>query len=347
MPSGDFRTTYREDRAIFATAWTRWMVAGFVILLLCLPVLTGRYVLYIFTLAGVNLIAATGLNILTGNTGQISLGQAGLMAVGAYATAITSTHLAVPFPLMVALSGVVAAAFGLVVAIPSLRLKGLYLALSTIAFQLIVEFAIYRGGQITGGATGLAVPVPALLGVPLDTDGRYYLAVLGAAIGLLAFARNLLRSRVGRAFMAIRDRDIAAEIAGIDVTRYKIVAFAISSFYGGVAGSLLAYHVRYISPENFTLFYSISLLGMVIIGGLGSVLGSVLGTVFMTLLPEAIRLLVGALNEALPVLSVRFALLQDGIFGLSIVLFLLFEPEGLVGGWRSLKTYWRTWPYAY
>jgi len=347
MPSGDFRTTYREERAIFGTWSVRVCGGAFVLALLCVPLFADRYVLYLLTLAGIYLISATGLNLLTGNTGQISLGQAAFMAIGAYASAIISGYIGVPFVFLVVMGGTLAALASVVVGVPSLRLRGLYLALATVAFQFIVEFVIYRGAPLTGGAAGLSVPAPSVLGISLDTDHRYYYAVLVGTLAMLMLARNLLRTRVGRAFMAVRDRDIAAEIAGINVTRYKILAFAVSAFYGGVAGSLLAHQLRYITPESFTLLHSVTLTAMIIIGGLGSVLGSVLGAVFMVLLPEAIRLGVGAVSGRFPVLEMRFAFLQDGIFGLIIILFLMFEPGGLVGTWRSVKTYWRTWPYSY
>jgi branched-chain amino acid transport system permease protein len=292
-------------------------------------------------------IAATGLNILTGFTGQISLGNAAFLAVGAYTTAFLSGRLGLPFPLVIPAAGVVTALVGMVFGVPSLRLKGLYLAVATLAAHFVVEFTVVHWEAVTGGVNGISVP-PAKLGpLELDGDKQVYWLILPLAAGMLLGAKNLFRTKVGKAFVAIRDQDISAEVMGVNVFKYKLLSFGVSSFYVGVAGALLAYQARIISPENFPITVAIDYLGMIIIGGLGSVLGSIFGAVFITLLPELLRLATGALADTYPALVTLFASLKMGIFGLAIVLFLVFEPDGMAARWHRIKAYWKLYPFSY
>jgi branched-chain amino acid transport system permease protein len=288
-----------------------------------------------------------GLNILTGFTGQISLGNAAFLAVGAYTTAALAGKLGLPFPVVVPAAGLVTALVGMLFGVPSLRLKGLYLAMATLAAHFVVEFAVVHWESMTGGVAGASVPPPRLGPLALDSDARVFWLVLPVAAGLLLFAKNLFRTRVGKAFVAVRDQDVSAEVMGVNVLRHKLLAFAVSSFYVGVAGSLLAYHSRIISPENFPITLAIDHLGMIIIGGLGTVLGSILGAAFLTLLPELLRLATGALGDVWPPLVGLFASLKTGIFGLVIVLFLVFEPDGMAARWRSIRDYWKLYPFSY
>jgi branched-chain amino acid transport system permease protein len=292
-------------------------------------------------------IAAVGLNILTGFTGQISLGNAAFLAVGAYATAVLAGRFGLPFPLVIPLAGLITALVGMIFGVPSLRLKGLYLAVATLAAHFVIEFVVSHWESVTGGVNGLSVPSPRAGPLVLASDRQLYLLALPLAAGLLLFARNLFRTKVGKAFVAIRDQDVSAEVMGVDVFRYKLLSFAVSSFYVGVAGSLLAYQARIISPENFPISVAIDQLGMVIIGGLGSLLGAVFGAVFITLLPELLRLVTGALATTFPELTTLFASVKMGVFGLAIVLFLIFEPDGMAARWHQIKNYWKLYPFSY
>src|SRR5206468_3200908 len=235
----------------------------------------------------------------------------------------------------------------MVFGIPSLRLKGLYLAMATLAAHFIIEFTSSHWEAVTGGVAGTSVPSPRILGFDFSDDRRLFFLIVPACIAHLYFAKNLFRTRVGKAFIAIRDQDISAEVMGVEVFRHKLLSFAVSSFYVGVAGSLLAYQARIISPENFPLTLAIEYLGMIIIGGLGSVLGSILGATFITLLPEALRLATGALSHEYPALIQLFAPLKLGVFGLAIVLFLVFEPDGLAARWRRIRNWFRLYPFSY
>jgi branched-chain amino acid transport system permease protein len=346
MLSGEFHTTYASDMGIFETRRARYVLAVFIVALFAVPFAATSYWLDVVNRAGIAVIAATGLNILTGFTGQISLGNAAFLAVGAYATAFLANH-GVPFLIACPASGIIAALAGMVFGIPSLRLKGLYLAMATLAAHFIVEFTAAHWEAVTGGVAGISVPSPGIFGLDFGDDRRLFFLIIPACIAHLYFARNLFRTRVGKAFVAIRDQDISAEVMGVEVFRYKLLSFAVSSFYIGVAGSLLAYQARIISPENFPLALAIDYLGMVIIGGLGSVLGSILGAVFLTLLPEILRIATGALAGSFPHLVQIFTPLKVGVFGLTIVLFLVFEPDGLADLWRRVRNWFRLYPFSY
>jgi len=239
--------------------------------------------------------------------------------------------------------GMVAMLGGLVVGIPSLRVKGLYLAIATIAASFIAHF-LFANFNITGGTGGLSVPPATLFGLPLDTSFRLYWLVVPVTILMLLGAANLLRTRVGRAFIAIRDRDISAEVLGIPLLRYKLLSFGLSSFYAGVAGGLWAYFFRVVTPESFPLLMSIFFLAAIIVGGMGSILGGILGAVFMTMVPELLKLvfdwLPGGAN-----LTVFLSPVRTIIFGLLIIGFLVFEPQGLAEVWRRIRRFFHLWPF--
>src|SRR5438067_5394828 len=346
MLSGEFHTTYASDMGIFETRRAGWLLAAFIVALFAIPFLAGSYWLDVTNRAAIAVIAATGLNILTGFTGQISLGNAAFLAIGAYSTAYLAAR-GVPFVVVIPAAGILTALAGMVFGVPSLRLKGLYLAMATLAAHFIVEFTVTHWESVTGGVNGTSVPSPSFFGVALANDRSLAFLILPACIAHLWFAKNLFRTRVGKAFVAIRDQDISAEVMGVEVFRFKLLAFGVSSFYVGVAGSLLAYQAHIISPENFPLFVPLDQLGMIIIGGLGSVLGAILGAIFLTLLPEVLRILTSALSGQFPALVQLFAPLKLGVFGLTIVLFLIFEPDGLAARWRRIRNYFRLFPFAY
>jgi branched-chain amino acid transport system permease protein len=239
-----------------------------------------------------------------------------------------------------------AAALGMIVGIPSLRLKGLYLALGTLAFGFIVEYILFHW-DLTQGNKGMSVPRPSLAGLVISTQTQYYYLIMICAVLTALVSKNLVRTKIGRNLIAIRDRDIAAEALGINLAKYKIMAFGVSSFCAGVAGCLMAHYQRWIVPGNFDLSLSIAYIAMIILGGLGTILGSILGAILITGIPHAITFVTDLFRETLPALSKVIVDLKMGIFGLIIVLTLLFEPLGLFGIYRRIKVYWKTWPYKY
>ncbi len=347
MRCGDFRETYSEDMAIFETGFVRRLLALFLAVLLAVPLFATPYWLDVLNRICIAVVAAVGLNILTGFTGQISLGNAAFLATGAYTTAVLAGRLGLPFLVVIPLAGVVTAVVGMIFGVPSLRLKGLYLAMATLAAHFVVEFTASHWDSMTGGVNGISVPPARLLGFAFDSDKRLFYVLLPLAAFLLLFAKNLFRTKIGKAFIAIRDHDISAEVMGVNVYKYKLLSFGVSSFYVGVAGSLVAYQARIISPENFPITLAIDYLGMIIIGGMGSILGSVLGACFITLLPEILRLVAGALAGSFPGLVELFASLKQGVFGLTIVLFLIFEPDGMAARWHTIRNYWKLYPFSY
>jgi branched-chain amino acid transport system permease protein len=344
---GDFRTTYAADLAIFDSALARRCLGIFLLALLTVPLYATHYWMDVADRIGIAIIGALGLNILTGFTGQISLGNAAFMAVGAYGTAYLAGHAGLSLAMAIPLSGILAAVTGMIFGVPSLRLKGLYLAMATLAAHFIMEFAATHWNAVTGGVSGVSVPAATLLGHALDTDHKLYYLIFPVTCLLVLFAKNLFRTKVGKAFVAIRDQDISAEVMGVNLFKYKLISFGISSFYVGVAGSLLAYQAKYISPENFPITLAIDALAMIIIGGMGSILGSILGAIFITGLPELLRLGSSRLSDVFPGLVGLFASLKLGVFGLAIVLFLVLEPDGLAARWHKIKTYWRLYPFSY
>jgi branched-chain amino acid transport system permease protein len=296
-------------------------------------------------------VGALGLNILVGYTGQISIGHGAFMSVGAYTAANFATRLDFPFWAALPLGGLMAAVVGAVVGIPSLRIKGLYLAIATLAGQLIIEWTINHVTWISGGVqASIEVPRPRLFGLEISGQRGMYFFLLVFVVLATVGALNLMRSRVGRAFIAIRDHDIAAEIIGINIFRYKLTAFAISSFYAGVTGVLYTYYLGIANYEQFQIVTSIDYLAMIIIGGLGSILGSFFGAIFVTLLPILIRYAMEALGGLIfspaAVLNI-IPNLRLILFGGLIIGFLIVEPEGLNRLWRNIRNYFRVWPFAY
>ena len=273
MRCGDFKESYREDEEIFQSLFVRICLAVLFVFLIITPFFASSYVLYIMNLIGIAIIGAVGLNLLTGFTGQISLGHAAFVGVGGYATAILVTRLDMPFWFAMPIAGFVSAGMGLIIGIPSLRVKGLYLCIATLAAQFILEFVFVHWESMTHGIRGINVPAPRIGSFVFDTEKSYYFITLVLVILTVGFARNLVRTKWGRAFVAIRDRDLAAEIIGINLFRYKLAAFALSSFFAGIAGSLWVGFIKVVTPEHFPFSLSIQYLAMVIVGGLGSVLG--------------------------------------------------------------------------
>lgn len=345
---GQFKTTYREDLKVWKTLWLKSWFAFLFMLMILFPILNPAncYLLYITNICGIAVIGSIGLNMLSGVTGQISIGHAAFLAIGAYTSAILTATLKFPFPIALIISGFVAALLGLVVGLPSLRIKGLYLLLSTMAFYFITLYVLVHWKSLTGGVEGIEVQTK-IGSFELDTDLKFYFLIMPIVVLLTAFARNFLHTKPGRACIAIRDRDIAAETIGVNLFKYKTIAFGISSFYAGIAGSLFGHYIGWITPEHFPFSLSIEYLAMIIVGGLGSVLGSIFGAIFIIAVPEGIRLISHFLSNIYPDVIMKFIDLKGVIFGLIIIGFLVFEPEGLAGRWEKIKIYFKNWPYAY
>ena len=349
MKCGGFRVSYRSDEQIFNTSTPRVALVVFLGLLFTIPTFASTYELDVLNRIGIAIIGALGLNILVGYTGQISIGHAAFLAVGAYATAVLEAKVGLPFYLAIPAAALLTAAFGLLFGLPSLRLKGLYLAIATLAAHFITGYVIIHWERMTNGVLGFLVPpatVP-VLGLPLDSDARIFYLIFALVIPATFVAKNLVRTKVGRAFIAIRDRDVAAEVIGVSLFKYKLLAFLISSFYAGVAGGLMAHHSRILFPDAFSLLVAIDYLAMIIIGGMGSILGSIFGAIFMTVLPEVLKLTATSLTGVYPQAFGLIASTRDVIFGFAIILFLMFEPQGLARIWLRVRSYWKLWPYSY
>lgn len=346
-PCSNYRVSYLGEIKIFETDLGYLFLFLFLLAMACLPFFVGSYLLYVITLMGINIIAALGLNILTGFTGQISIGHAAFLGVGAYASGILATKLGFPFLLALPAAGLIASLVGLIFGLPSLRLKGLYLAIATLAAQFIIEYGIIHWESLTRGTAGISMPKPTFFGKSVGGDRPFFYMTFSIVFLMLFFSKNLIRTRIGRAFIAIRDNDRAAEAMGINLWAYKLLAFAVGAFYAGVAGCLWAYCNGAINPEQFNIGLSIEYLAMIIIGGLGSNLGSIFGAVFLTSLYEILRVLAEYILSVRPQLMSILMAIREFVFGLIIVIFLIFEPDGLAERWRVLKAYFRLWPFSY
>ncbi len=342
--SGYFRTRYASDSALLDTRTQKVWAMLFAAALLVYPFVTGPLALDLANQVLLGCVGAVALMLLTGYAGQISLGHAGLLAAGAFTTGILFKEFGAPFWVTLPASALVGAVLGLIFGLPSLRLRGLYLAVSTLALHFIV---IHLGSEYEtkrGFSTGIVIDPPAI-GAWMLTDARaWYFVLLGAAGATVLFSLNLLRSRTGRAWRAIHGREAVAGALGISVHRAKLSAFVITSMLTAVAGSLFAYFRGFVSVEAFSLFLTIQYVAMIIIGGMGSILGAILGTVFVILFPYTIEWLMQALGVADTLSSMVFAVNYSG-FGLVMILFLVFEPQGLVGIWRRVQAWFLLWPF--
>lgn len=349
-PCGNFKEKYEEELSIFTTDFGRfWLIIGLILLFGAIPFISSRYLLYIINHIGIAAIAAIGLNILIGYTGQISLGHGAFFGVGAYGAAILSTKLGFPFWLSLVGGGIITSLIGMIFGIPSARLKHLYLTIATLAGQFILQYLFVTWESLTQGPLGIMLPRATLFGVDVKGDRSFYYIIFVCFVLMTWIAVNLMRTRYGRAFIAIRDNDRAAEGMGIPLFRYKLLSFSISSFYAGFAGGLSAFYIGSITPEPYTLMLSIEYIAMIIIGGLGSIPGSVFGAIFITLLNEVLSqsteffMNIGAFTKV----ALTIAPLREFIFGLAIILFIIFEPKGLAEVWRIVKSSFKLWPFSY
>ena len=344
--TGVYHRSYRADLALRHTRAEHVRLALVLALVVALPYVVSPFWLNVLCQIGIAAIGAIGLNILVGYTGQISLGQGGFLAVGAYSAGVVATKSdlspLVGMLVAVLVTAVVGAFFGL----PALRLKGLYLAIATLASQQIIVWLIVHWDFLTGGVDAIVLEPATVFGWTPTGDFDWYWVIVGFAALATITATNLFRTGVGRAFVAIRDHDIAAEVIGVDPARYKVLAFAVSSAFVGLAGALTAYWTQILTWERFTLDVSILYLAMIIVGGLGSVAGSIYGAAFMIAIPAYLDQL-SLRVSAESILATDLPAIKLLIFGLTIVLFLVFEPRGLARIWQRAKDYLRLWPFRY
>ncbi len=344
--SGYFRTGYAQDLALVQTRLEATALAMFAIALAAFPFLSTAFYLDLACQVFLAAIGALSLMLLTGYAGQVSLGHAGLLAAGAFTAGIMFRELDAPFWLTLPAAAAVGAVLGIIFGLPSLRLRGLYLAISTLALYFIV---VYLGGEYEskrGFSTGIMIDAPKIGDFVLKNPRAWYFVLLGAATATLLVCANLLRSRTGRAWRAIRSHEVVAEALGIGVAGYKLTAFVISSALASVAGALFAYYRGFVSVEAFSLFLSIQYIAMIIVGGIGSLLGALLGAVFVTLFPYLIEAVLMKLPNAQTYAGALFAV-DYASFGVVMIVFLVFEPLGLVGIWRRLQNYFLLWPFRY
>jgi branched-chain amino acid transport system permease protein len=348
LPSGIYNVTYSKDMAIYRT-WVHWvLLAALLAFLAAIPTFATRAQLNTLITIACTVIAVHGLNLLTGYCGQISIGHSAFVAVGAYTSAALCNELGLSFWIALPLSGISAGLMGLLFGAPSLRVKGFYLAITTLGAQFIITFMIIHLPGITGGVRALDVPPPSLLGYALETDRSYYYLAMGVAVLVTSFVKNLTRTGVGRAFVAVRDNDLAAEGMGINLFQYKMLAFFLGCFLAGISGSLYAHYLQTINIEYFSLVDSIWYLGMLIVGGLGHVLGAIFGTVFIILLRESVMKLAPLIIQLFPFLGVEFgAAMGLFVMGLVIMLFLVLEPRGIAHRWEIIKAKARLYPFPY
>jgi branched-chain amino acid transport system permease protein len=333
------KTRYAQDIRLFKYRSTFFWYLALVVGCLLLPRFLDDYLISQMTFICVYAVAAVGLMVLTGYTGQVSMGHAAFFAIGSYTSAILTSK-GIPFLLALPAAGVLGAMVGIMIGRPILHLTGLYLAIATMGFAFIVNEILVRLESLTRGNMGLTVAPPAIGPLVFDSETRFYYLALAVLILSLLGARNLIRSPSGRAMIAIRDSEVAAESMGINLARFKTMAFAVSAFFTGLAGSLYAHKILFINPESYTIILSIELLAMVIIGGLGSLHGAVFGAAFFIFLPQFIVMT----KDHLPEYLQKQTGLEGALFGLLIILVMLFEPLGLYGRWLKTRFYFEMFP---
>ncbi|GLH77432.1 branched-chain amino acid ABC transporter permease [Bradyrhizobium sp. SSBR45G] len=351
IPAGDFRTSYAADTTIFPTKTSRNFAIAGVILLCFAPLVFSEYWLSVSIQIGIFAIAALGLNILVGFTGQISIGQAGFFLLGAFTSAYINNSYGIPVFFAIPLAGVITALVGLIFGLPAARLKGLYLVIATLAAQYILLDFFSRAEWFSGGSVPASANPFSIFGYTLRGDRQYFYVVLAYVLVCYLLVTNLMRTRDGRALIAIRDHYLSAEIMGINLTKYRTLSFGLAAFFAGIAGALYAHYQLVISQEGFGIERSILFLAMIIIGGTGSVMGTLMGTAFVVLLPESMEWLShnlkGSAIDKVLSLNNNITFLREIAIGLIIIGFLMFEPDGLAHRWRQIKTYWKLYPFSH
>ena len=347
LPCGVYNERYGQDMAIVRTKRHWGILLGALFLLYLFPILEYQYFISLINYLCISIIIVLGLQIVTGFCGQISFGQAAFMAVGAYTSGILTLKFGWPFWLALPISGLVAGLVGLVGGAPSLRIKGFYLAMATLAIHFLIMWLIMHL-QITGTTQGLHPEPPRIGSFQFDTDGRMYYIIVSVMLVLAFGAKNMMRTRVGRAFVAIRDNDLAAEVMGINLYRYKLLAFFISCFYAGIAGSLWAHWIQVVHPEQFTVLHAVWYVGMLIVGGMSFTAGAFFGVIFLRVLDEIVMFSSPFLAGTFPWLGTHpAASLGVTAFGVILMVFLIFEPRGIAHRWEIFKTSYRLYPFAY
>ncbi|MBW2091836.1 MAG: branched-chain amino acid ABC transporter permease [Deltaproteobacteria bacterium] len=351
LPAGVYSRSYGEDQALIRTKMQWLFFIAFLFLLFTLPLFGGGKIIGIMNIMLITLIAVIGLQINVGYAGQVNLGQSAFMGVGAYTVAALSVHLHLPFLITIPLAGFSAALFGAIFGLAAVRIKGFYLALTTIAAQFIFTFAMLKLPKAWfGQSEGLRVKPASIFGFDFDTDIRMYYLITCIAVLMAYGAWGIVRGRTGRALVAIRDNDNAADIIGINAFYYKSLSFFIGAFYAGIAGALWCYYIRYIQANQFTLWLSVWYLGMLIVGGMGSILGAIIGTVAIRLSQEFITYLGPMLTESEILANVGVEIIfasMNMLLGGLIIFFIVFEPRGLVHRWKIIKERYRIWPFPY
>jgi branched-chain amino acid transport system permease protein len=345
-PCGDFRTSYRADQALFHTRVDQIAVLAAIAFVALTPLWADKFILSQLILIGVYGIAALGLNVLVGYTGQISLGHGAFFGFGAFASAWIASK-GVPTLLAIPLAGLMTTAVGMIFGLPAARLKGLYLAIATLASQFILTDFFARAEWFTGGSSGALAEPASLFGFTFNSDETYiYVVLFWLVISFLAVS-NLVRTRDGRALIAVRDHYLSAEIMGINLTKYRVMSFGISSFFAGIGGALYGHYLGFVSGEAFTILLSIQFLAMIIIGGLGSIAGSLVGAAFILLLPIVMESLASSAAGFFPPMQQGVAYVKQMSIGAAIVLFLVLEPEGLMHRWRLIRASWKLYPFSH
>jgi branched-chain amino acid transport system permease protein len=335
-----FKTDYNQDIKLAKHGGHVFWYGLLGLFMVAAPWLVQEYWLAQFTFVLIYAIVGLGLMLLAGFTGLFSLGHAAFLGVGAYTQAIM-VNAGFPFPLALACAGLLSAAVGMVVGLPALRVKGIYLGMATLAFGFIVEEGMARWESVTGGNAGMMVNPPALFGWALDTPTEFYFLCLTVTVLSTLGIVNLLRSSTGRAFVAIRDSEISAQSMGIHLARYKTMSFALSAALAGIGGALYAHQIQFLSPDQFSLLQSVDLLLMIVIGGLGSIHGAFLGAIFIIVMPQLIS--IG--KDFLPAVIADATGLKGVVYGVVLVAIVLFEPMGLYGRWLKIRTYFQLFPF--
>jgi branched-chain amino acid transport system permease protein len=361
LPCGVYHQNYRQDHAWWQTrfVWGK-MTLLLVTLFILIPQFLSLYLISVANVIGYTILSAMGVQLLIGFCGQVTLGHAAFLAVGAYTSTLLLLQLHLPYPITLLAGGIVGGLWCVLFGLPSARVKGFYLIMTTMAAQFItVEFFITQYvSQIGGRGVAFALPPGTIKIGPwvIQSDKQVYYLMIVLVILCTLIMSNLLRSRIGRAWVAIRDNDIAAETLGVNIVLYKLYAFFVAGFFGGIAGAFWVTSLAAVSPEHFHFGWSLWLVGVILIGGVGSIHGTIFGALFMTLIPEGLKFLILMFTQSpfwvnlmpfLPQFLEKFLFVKEVAFGLAIVLFLIFEPNGLSYRWWQVKNYFNLWPFSY
>jgi branched-chain amino acid transport system permease protein len=361
LPCGIYHENYAQDHAWWQTPFIKGkMVMLAIVLFILIPMFADEYYLSICNLIGYTILGAIGVQLLIGFCGQVTLGHGAFIAVGAYTSTLLMLEFPWPqfivnrglaYPISIVAAGIMAGISSVIFGLPSARVKGFYLILTTMAAQfIIVDFIITQYvSQIGGRGQAFSISPEAIKVGPfvIDSDFKIYFLMLFFVIICVIGVANLLRSRAGRAWIAIRDNDISADVMGINVIKYKLLAFFVAGFIAGIAGSFWISNLAAVSPEHFPWFWSLWLVGVILIGGVGSIHGAIFGSIFMVVLIEGLQMLVIPLADIYPKLLMDFLFIKEAMFGLAICAFMIFEPNGLSYRWWQLKNYFNLWPFSY